>query len=131
MTLDDLTRRACSEISFTDDEEFEDFSEALLITITDFALSDPDLVGLVSINETRVVIEDNDRDLVLGFLEGGGGGGGPVSVGEADGAVSVCVGILHPGEQRQFSSVVGVIVGTRPVTAGEYGMNLGNTSRFT
>ena len=69
---------------------------------------------MASVNITTVNIRDNDRFAVVGFSENST----VVSVDESAGPAIMCVDVLVPGPDMQFTSVLNVIVGTRPVTAG-------------
>ena len=114
LTLSDDVRRACLEIQIIDDEQFEDYTETLSISIANFSLSNLILTGFPSVDQTSLTITDDDRDLVLGFLSDS------LVVSEAGGNVNVCVSVLEPGPELGFDSEVGVIVGTRPGTAGKF-----------
>lgn len=115
LTLGNLTRRACAQVAVIDDEEFEDLLETLDIVVSNFSLSDEDLVGFASVNATQIVIRDDDRFAVVGF----GGNFMQVSVGESAGAAILCVEVLAPESDMEFSSEIEIVVGTRPGTAGQ------------
>lgn len=114
ITLTNLTRRACVEVAIIDDQEFENLRETLNITVSTFSLDNTALVGFASINTTQLTIVDDDRVAVLGFEDNST----QISVSESVGGVTLCVGILAPGLDVQFSEVIGVVVGTRSGTAG-------------
>lgn len=112
--LDDITRRACSDIPIRNDEAFEDQRESFNVIVSNFSLDDAELIGFSSVNITQVVIVDDDRIVELGFLENSTS----VTVEESVGAAVVCVGISIPVPNTVFNSQIGVIVGTRPESAG-------------
>lgn len=118
------TRRACGVVVLVDDQVFEDSRETLNITIAAFALSDQDLIGFASVGVTEVVIVDDDRIVVLGFV----GNSSSIVVSESESAVA-CVGILspEPGVDNRFSSMIRAVVGTRPGSAGEHCDKVGSS----
>lgn len=114
LILGNLTRRACTQVVIINDNEFEDSLETLEIVISNFSLSDEDLVGFSSVSTTQVVIRDDDRFAVVGFGENFT----RVSVRESAGSAVLCVEVLAPESGMEFSSEIEIVVGTRPGTAG-------------
>ena len=114
LVLNAALRRDCIHVIILDNEEFED-DEMVEVVISSFSVDDPDLVVLDSRPSVLLSIIDDDRDAVVGFL--------PdftvVNGSEALGTVMLCVGVLFPGPELGFESVIEVVVGTRRGTAGE------------
>ncbi len=115
LVLDDDTRMSCLYVEIRNDEEFEDVRESFSVVVSDFFLSDPLLSGFVLTNETRITIIDDDRVIIVGFVDNST----EVSVGEGEGAVNLCVGVLSPGVELEFMSEIEVVVETTNGTAGE------------
>ena len=114
LVLSDTERRACTQVTIRDDNVFEDLLETLTVRVSNFSLSDEDLIGLASVNSTEVVIRDDDRFVVVGFSEDST----LVSIEESEGPVTLCVEVLAPGLDMLFTSGIELVVGTRPGTAG-------------
>lgn len=117
LVLGNLTRRACAQVALINDEVFEDSMETLNITVSNFSLTNEDLVGFASVSVTQIIIRDDDRFAVVGFL----GNFTQVSVSESAGSVTLCVSLQSPEPGMPFSSEIEIVVGTRPGTAGENG----------
>ena len=115
VTLADMVRQHCIDVGILDTDDFEDTPETFTVSISNFSLSDPDLVGFASRPSITVSILDDDRDVVLGFLEGST----LVNTSESVGMAVLCIGISFPAPELRFDSSIVVIVGTRRGTAGE------------
>lgn len=114
LILNDTERRVCTQVTIRDDEVFEDLLEMLVVRVSNFFLSDEDLIGLASVNSTNVTIRDDDRFVVVGFTEDSLS----VSIGESEGSAVLCVEVLVPEPDTEFTSGIEVVVGTRAGTAG-------------
>ena len=79
------------------------------------SLWNENLVAIASIDSTQIIIVDDDREVTLGFNDNST----TVSVNESVGEVFLCVQIFSPRQDKQFTSLIRVAVGTRPDFAGK------------
>ena len=114
LIMDNSTRQSCFEVEIIEDDDFENLNEVFNISISNFSLSNTSLVGLASIRSSMFIIEDDDREVIVGFSANST----RVLVDEGDGHITLCIEVISPGPETIFSSMVEILVGTLPGTAG-------------